>query len=350
MQLPTSISEINAPWLQSLFEDHHAGVVIESVEHLKIIHGSATKVRVGINYKEGTQGDLPPSVLVKIGLEPHSEWAAGIEVYDVEANSYGHILPHFDFGAPKCFYQKIQKEPSQVAIVLEDLTLRGARFGDAQRPYSVDEVIAGVRSLARIHAGTWNDPGAAKGWLKPVLTWGEIILMRRWALDAERLFAEPRGFSVPVSLHDSGKLRAAFDRYCKAVLEGPQCVLHGDAHVGNSFVGDGGVVSFFDWQCAALGHWSHDVGYFMLSALDVPDRRASELDILRAYLAELERLGVQAPSLESAVQGYRRSMIFCFMMWLGNPIECQPEQVNLACFARAGAAIMDHGGFDAVMP
>ena len=144
MQLPTSISEINAPWLQSLFEDHHAGVVIESVEHLKIIHGSATKVRVGINYKEGTQGDLPPSVLVKIGLEPHSEWAAGIEVYDVEANSYGHILPHFDFGAPKCFYQKIQKEPSQVAIVLEDLTLRGARFGDAQRPYSVDEVIAGV--------------------------------------------------------------------------------------------------------------------------------------------------------------------------------------------------------------
>lgn len=349
MQLPASVDEINAAWIQFILQAHEPEVVVERVEHLTTIHGSATKIRVGITYREGTQGSLPPSILVKIGLEPHSEWVAGMEVYDVEANCYGHVLPNFDFGAPKCFYQKIQQEPSQVAIVLEDLTLRGAQFGDAKTPYTVPEVVSGVKALAAIHAGTWNNPGLARDWLKPVLTWGEIIPLGGWVEDPTALLADPRGFAVPVSLHDRAKIKEKFTRYCAAVLEGPQCVLHGDAHVGNSFVA-GGEVSFFDWQCSAIGHWSHDVGYFMLSALDVPDRRESEADILRAYLAELDRLGVSPPSFDEALAAYRRSMIFCFVMWMGNPVECQPEQINLACFARAGSAIIDHGGFDAVLP
>lgn len=349
MQLPTSMAEINASWIQHILESHQPGVAIESIEHLNVIHGSATKIRVGITYGEGTQGDLPPSILVKIGLEPHSEWVAGMEVYDVEANCYGHVLPHFEFGAPKCFYQKIQQEPSQVAIVLEDLTLRDARFGDARTPYTVEEVMAGVRALAAIHAGTWNNPGLAGDWLKPVLTWGEIIPLGGWVENPDALFAEPRGFAVPVALHDPVKLKEKFTRYCETVLQGPQCVLHGDAHVGNSFVANG-QVSFFDWQCSATGHWSHDVGYFMLSALDVPDRRENELSILRAYLSELAQLGIEPPSFEEALAAYRRCMVFCFVMWLGNPVECQPEQINLACFARAGMAIIDHGGFDAVLP
>ena len=349
MKLPASMTEINATWIQHILSIHQPGVIVDDVEHLAVVHGSATKVRVGITYRNGTQGSLPPSVMVKIGLEPHSEWVAGMEVYDVEANSYGHVLPQFDFGAPKCYYQEIQQDPSQVAIVLEDLTLRGAEFGDAQRPYTVEQVISGVQALANIHAGTWNAPGIATKWLKPVLTWGEIIPLGGWVEDPDRLLAEPRGFAVPVALHNRAKIKEKFHDYCRSVLEGPQCVLHGDAHVGNSFIADG-KVNFFDWQCSAIGHWSHDIGYFMLSALDVPDRRDHEERILRAYLEELQRLGIEPPTFAEAMAAYKRCMIFCFVMWLGNPVSCQPEQVNLACFARAGSAIIDHGGFDDVLP
>ena len=87
----------------------------------------------------------------------------------------------------------------------------------------------------------------------------------------------------------------------------------------------------------------------MISALDVPDRRKREFDILHVYLAELKSYGVEAPTFADALAAYRRSMIFSFVVWLGNGDDFQPPEINNACFARSGAAIIDHGGFDAII-
>jgi aminoglycoside/choline kinase family phosphotransferase len=83
---------------------------------------------------------------------------------------------------------------------------------------------------------------------------GEVFPMREFVSNSDIYFSMPRGFSVPVALHDHRTLSEAWDHYVIAVLKGPQCLLHGDAHVGNTFTEPNGTVGFLDWQCASTGY------------------------------------------------------------------------------------------------
>ena len=60
-------------------------------------------------------------------------------------------------------------------------------------------------------------------------------------------------------------------------------LLHGDPHIGNTYVLPGDEVGFLDWQVVRRGNWSQDVGYFLVSALTVADRRESEPELIEAY-------------------------------------------------------------------
>jgi hypothetical protein len=61
-----------------------------------------------------------------------------------------------------------------------------------------------------------------------------------------------------------------------------------DAHVGNSYIEPGDAVSFLEWQGYGTGYWIHDVPYFLIGALDLPDRRSAERVLLKHYLARRE--------------------------------------------------------------
>lgn len=47
---------------------------------------------------------------------------------------------------------------------------------------------------------------------------------------------------------------------CRLARTGPPTVLHGDAHVGNTYRLPEGRLGFYDWQFVRTGAWSHDVG------------------------------------------------------------------------------------------
>ena len=53
----------------------------------------------------------------------------------------------------------------------------------------------------------------------------------------------------------------------------PFCFLHGDYHLGNLYFDADGAAGTLDWQSFCKGPWSHDVTYFITSALDIVDRR-----------------------------------------------------------------------------
>ena len=42
----------------------------------------------------------------------------------------------------------------------------------------------------------------------------------------------------------------------------PQTYLHGDPHIGNTYVLPDDEIGFLDWQVVRRGNWSVDVGYF----------------------------------------------------------------------------------------
>jgi hypothetical protein len=89
------------------------------------------------------------------------------------------------------------------------------------------------------------------------------------------------------------------------------------------------------------GNWSQDVGYFLVSALTVADRRAHEADLLAEYLAALDVPG--KPTAGEARLRYRASTAYGLGIWLATlrAVTSQPRDVCLALCERYAAAFVD---------
>ena len=96
------------------------------------------------------------------------------------------------------------------------------------------------------------------------------------------------------------RMYEAFARLQTASDTGPRTVIHGDVHIGNAYqVPDD--FGLLDWQLMRVATWANDVSYPILTALDVEERRASERELLRHYLAELTARGVAGTELGRCV-------------------------------------------------
>ena len=111
----------------------------------------------------------------------------------------------------------------------------------------------------------------------------------------------------------------------------------------NLYIDADGTPGFLDWQSPRKGHWAHDLTYFLMSALDPLDRRASERDLVRGYLAALAARGVQdAPNETQAWRSIRAHIVYGLFYWLVNPVEWQAEVNNTAVVPRFAWAAIDH--------
>ena len=100
-----------------------------------------------------------------------------------------------------------------------------------------------------------------------------------------------------MSLTIDGLIDSIWKPYIATLTTSPQTLLHGDPHIGNTYVLPSDEVGFLDWQVARRGNWSLDLGYFLQGALTVEDRRRSERDLLEEYR---DSLGLPADELPSA--------------------------------------------------
>jgi aminoglycoside phosphotransferase (APT) family kinase protein len=199
-----------------------------------------------------------------------------------------------------------------------------------------------------LHGQSWNSAGVQADGVGLVMGTGTDVIWQDWFAELPGYFAAPRGYAAALSLHDPDRLRAAATTYRGLVQQQPRCLLHADAHIGNAYVERDGTVGFVDWQTTAVGHWAHDVNYFLVSALDFADRRAYEADLLEHYLKALASHDVDAPTSDEAQEQYRRSTVYGFLCWLCNPDIWQPAQVNAATFARFATAMLDHDTYAAL--
>ena len=75
----------------------------------------------------------------------------------------------------------------------------------------------------------------------------------------------------------------------------------------------------------------------------MPDRQRAERKLIEGYVDALNQYGVlDPPNFEQAWEVYRRAILYGFLVWLGNGDEFQLPEINLACFARFGSAMLDH--------
>lgn len=344
ISVPRSWSDLTPAWMTAALAGRCPRAVVDEVELAEIVQGTNSRAVARLRYGQGTG---PPRVFVKAqGRMLHRLALIALRALAAEARllDSGARLP---IECPLGYAAGVDRRRLATIVVMEDVTGRGGAPNDATRALSVAEVRSGLRELARLHAAHWARPlPPGLGFLAP---WR---LGRGWApLSAanlargvRRLRAGGRERLVPASA-SVRLLERQFRASAALAAGGPQTVLHGDPHPGNTYALPGARTGFYDWQLVRRGSWSHDVGYFVVSSLDVADRRSHERELLDEYLEALGQAGAAPPTREAAWSRHRAAPAFGLGTWLHTYAagSFQPDAVCLATLERFAAAYEDLG-------
>jgi Phosphotransferase enzyme family len=246
---------------------------------------------------------------------------------------------------PVVYHVEIDREALDWLIVMEDVTRRGGDPRDSTRPMTVDQVANGTRSLARLHGAYWDFSVARPPELEWVQMWAPTEgfssgLRSRIPLGLERGAAVLPSF---VRGLDADEIVDIWARYVTSLTQGPVTLLHGDAHIGNTYVLPDDTVGFLDWQVVRSGNWSQDTGYFAVGALTLEDRRTCEHDLVEEHRKALDLAEDRRPGRDEAWLRYRASAAYGLPIWLSTlgTDGFQTHEVSAALVERYAAAFME---------
>lgn len=337
---PRSLDDIDAAWLTTALSARYPGTVVDGFSHGTIIRGMATKVQFHLAYNEaGDRHGLPPSAWIKTGFDAADE--ALMAHSATEVHFFRDLAPHLPVNLPASYVEVIDPDRPNGILLLEDLTLRGARFGRQTTPLEPDEMMRVLELQAGYHGALWRSPRlTALDWLRfgGMLVDGDVcgIFLGFWPV-AEKA---PRFELVPDGLRDRALIHDAIHRMHDLDARDPHCIVHGDAHQGNLFFDADGRPGYLDWASVGTGHWAFDVAYVLAGSQTVENRRALQRDQLAFYLDRLAATGGERIAFDDAWLAYRQHAMWMFMTTLC-PVEFHPEEICILNTERAVAAISD---------
>lgn len=343
--LPRTVEDITAEWLTQALAQHHPGLVVSSLQKTETIAGTGTKVFVEVEFNDaGRAAGVPNRLLIKGGLTGHQYTEIAASLYLREARFFRDIAPTVPINVPRCEFSDLDIGSGQGIVVIEDLRLRDATFGNALTPVTPSMAAAMLELLARLHASTWNSPEVTQFGIWPDFL--PTLLDRdnpaayysvgNWRASMLKPYADP----IPQRLRDYDVLERGLRAMWLTHGTGPRCLVHGDPHLGNWFFDPDGRPGLLDWQMSMAGPWATDFAEFIISALSVTDRREHERDLLGHYLAHLSGAGADAPDFDAAWLAYRQNILNS-VLWVTIPVEMQPEEISAACTERAATAAED---------
>jgi hypothetical protein len=342
LSVPKSWEDITPEWMSAALAAHHPGAVVEAVSVAGRDDGTNRRARLGLTY---SAGDGPATVFAKAADPAHKamiRMTSGM-FHEPRLFTCGAPLP---LEHPIVYTALIDEADYDFVMIMEDLTARGADPRDGTRPMTVEQVATGVRGLARMHGMYWGERVVrhpALGWVEPFLAWRGMEFAPLPAA-LERL-----GGDAPAEV-----MSLTIDRLVESIWKpyigtltassgSPQTLLHGDAHLGNTYVLPSNEVGFLDWQVARRGNWSLDLGYFVQGALTVEDRRRSERALLEEYRESLGLPDEEMPSSDEIWLRYRASVAHGLTTWLvtASAGEWQRPEVSIALAQRYSFAYAD---------
>ena len=269
LSVPKTWDDITPAWMSAALAADFPGVLVDTVTVELRDDGTNRRARLGLTYQVG---DGPATVFVKAADPAHKAMirlTSGM-FHEPRLFTCGVHLP---LEHPAVYTALIDEADYDFVMVMEDLRARGADPRDGTRPMTVEQVATGVRGLARMHGRYWGERvlrEQALGWLEPFVPWR--------GMEAAPLPAalERLGEGAPAevtSLTIETLIDSIWKPYVATLTTSPQTLLHGDPHIGNTYLLPSGEVGFLDWQVARRGNWSLDLGYFLQGALTVEDRR-----------------------------------------------------------------------------
>ena len=348
MHCPADWNAVTAAWMNEALGMRCPGAAVSEVTLATRDDGTNRRARFAIEYAQGTG---PGSVFIKAHAANHRIvhlrngnlfnearlFASGADL-PIEHPLVYRAIPHYlrlDF-----------------LLVMEDLLERGADPRDATRPMSIAQVRNGLAGLARLHSRYWDFNRLREKRLRWVKPWRPA---KGWQVGLRRCV--PRGLvraagELPpaVSALSADAVVDLWQRYVRGLSRRPITLLHGDTHIGNTYVLPDGTVGFLDWQVVRRGHWSQDTGYFPVSALTVQDRRLAERELLEDYRRSLAVPEGQRPSKADAWLWYRASTCYGLAIWLSTlgTDGYQSRDVSLVLAQRFSTAFAELDGAGAL--
>ncbi|MCL5048047.1 MAG: ecdysteroid 22-kinase family protein [Firmicutes bacterium] len=339
------------------------GTKVASFEIDQLYCGTNRSAKVAVRYVD-EKG--PPSVFLKVAggyFQRLSLLCLGALYKEAELAVKKINLP---FRHPALYGGQIDKKSLFSLVVMEDIDGKDSKINTPLDALEPEQARFGLRELAKLHAAYWdkedNDlKGLIGGWrlAKPLQVVSVVNLMRS-VKSFYSLINEENAFtdslreellkSNPYILGDSQRmdpvrLSREFSRSALLYASGTQTVLHGDPHIGNTYLQSGSGLGFFDLQLLRLGNWSHDVGYFLISSLTSDDRREHMEDLVEYYFDQLSLLGISPPDSSDGKRQILYTPAFGLVSWL-HTLAFKHFQKQEYCLAMIGRFLSAYYDFE----
>jgi Phosphotransferase enzyme family len=306
---------------------------------------TAARVLFSVRYCDGEAQGWPHHLMLKIARTDDDVMAP---FYANEVAFYTQLRPSLDIEAPLSLGGHYDQETRHFALLMENLTLRGAHFPTVLETVPIDRLRRLLETLATLHARYWNANIRRQelAWLGSALKGDVAHLLNDAAAPYIQHEIDTQTFKTELvgMIGWSGKdLQAGTKAMHRHQMSLDQCLVHGDTHLGNTYFLPDGRCGLLDWQLTGCGHPMHDVSYIIATTLSIVDRRTHEQDLLRYYLAHLAASGViDAPSFDTSWTEYRRSMIWnVYVGWLTTPVVNYGWEINVMNHLRLVTAFED---------
>jgi hypothetical protein len=355
--VPRNGVDLNAQWLTDVLCHEHPGARVVAFSTPGGSVGTSTRTALRVTYNEaGQAAGLPTELYTKTTAQFSQRLVlGGADVLHGESHFFLTFRPKVEMEAPKGYWGGVDESSWRSMILMEDIAAtKGATFIKPTTPLTRNQVEDILLNMAAYHGLWWEAPEL--GILKtPTDHYNNVANLLdfegRCAVGMERAKSV-----IPPRLYgQADRLFVGTRKGLEIVTDVlPPTLLHGDSHVGQTYLTGDGRMGLADWQATMQGGWAYDFAYFVGSACEPEDRRAWEKDLLALYLTALDQAGGKAPDFDEAWLRYRQTLFYPYSAWaftIGRAFyqpKMQPEDICLAIIKRLATAIDDLNSFEAV--
>jgi hypothetical protein len=287
MTIPRTIDDITPEWLSDALGRSVTAVTKEPV-------GVGVGL-VGQLFRLGMEGRGEPSTVIAKLAAPTEEGrfvATVLNMYGREVGFYTELSPRTSISHPACYFAAHDPVTQDTVLLLEDVSVRG-RGGDQVQGCSLAGARPAIRTLARLHAGFWDDPSLLSSSF--LLRLADDPYPAAVAMAYE--VAWPRVQELFGDMIDE-PVRAFGDGYAKLIpalfaklCDGPLVLSHSDWRLDNLFFTDDDDVIAVDWQLIDRSVGPRDLSYHVTQSVNIDDP-AGYQQAFDAYVSDLDDLGV----------------------------------------------------------
>ncbi len=347
--IPVDHRRITSEWLTAVLCRDHPGVSVTAFVAEPAPGGTSTRWRVSVSYNADAEGlGLPTHLFAKTTRDLSQRMLMGIsETLSGEPMFFSTLRAELPIQAPQGYHGAWDTASWRSIVLMEDVVAtQGAKFLSAADPITRPQMSDLLANMATWHGKMWQHP-RLEGFADPADI-GRVFAAYTDMQARYRAGTARAGAVIPAEL--VGRHTELHHRL-KAALAiastGPQTMLHGDAHIGNTYITASGAMGYGDWQVVRRGSWAFDFAMTVITGTDVADRRAWERELLAEYLDRLAAAGGPRIDPMHAFRLYREQSVYPYMAWLTTlgrskfQPAMQPDDLCRIVIGRAAAAVCD---------